>query len=387
MMSENAFIAGNPVRGPDYFGRMQLLRHTEEYLRNGHVILIGERRIGKTSTLMQIERRLVNTSELSMKPVTVNVGWISGRDQEDSTPAIIHEIASSLYYWGNTQSDLIRKITKVLNHEQIDANTLISCLRQLGDEVKRIVFLIDEVDSSILQAPAVGSILRAISQSDNIRVLATSFREPHTLEIHNHFGSPWFNVFNFVYISLFDNDEARELLMKLSERSGSQFTESECSLLMEVFGNFPYFLQMAGHYIFRDGDFATIPMESRIGVIRKSILSVGQQLEHLFPYTVSHIDPVYLPTLLNIARGKRISSDNKSAHSRYLERRGLVVEKNNNLCIYSRVFQEFLLQIPEPSIAQKIGQSDALKTMFTAVGKMVETALSKAIEVGMQKYF
>jgi tetratricopeptide (TPR) repeat protein len=57
----NPYSAGNPVRTPAFFGREQILQQVEEALASPHqnaIVLCGQRRIGKTSILYELQSRL-----------------------------------------------------------------------------------------------------------------------------------------------------------------------------------------------------------------------------------------------------------------------------------------------------------------------------------------
>jgi len=59
--SRNPYIAGRAVRGPDFFGRHDILRAVLETLnlpQQNIVVLFGQRRIGKTSILLQLREEL-----------------------------------------------------------------------------------------------------------------------------------------------------------------------------------------------------------------------------------------------------------------------------------------------------------------------------------------
>ena len=58
----NPYIAGNPIAGEQgFFGREDVLRQVERsFSATGQnaVVIFGQRRIGKTSVLLQLQRRL-----------------------------------------------------------------------------------------------------------------------------------------------------------------------------------------------------------------------------------------------------------------------------------------------------------------------------------------
>ena len=63
----NPYIAGNPVRGHTFFvGRTAILREVLKLLRNPHanaIVLYGQRRIGKTSILFELEQQLAESGD------------------------------------------------------------------------------------------------------------------------------------------------------------------------------------------------------------------------------------------------------------------------------------------------------------------------------------
>ena len=67
MRPSNPYIAGNPVRGQEKFiGRADVLRDVERALRHpdeNAIVLFGQRRIGKTSVLLNVERELAAKQE------------------------------------------------------------------------------------------------------------------------------------------------------------------------------------------------------------------------------------------------------------------------------------------------------------------------------------
>jgi tetratricopeptide (TPR) repeat protein len=65
----NPYIAGNPIRDQErFFGRQDIISGVEKVLRqqgNDGIVLYGQRRIGKTSILLQLEKRLLHGEEFT----------------------------------------------------------------------------------------------------------------------------------------------------------------------------------------------------------------------------------------------------------------------------------------------------------------------------------
>lgn len=57
----NPYVAGNPVRGQNFFGRADVLERVAQELRNpgvSAIVLFGQRRIGKTTVLLRLQENL-----------------------------------------------------------------------------------------------------------------------------------------------------------------------------------------------------------------------------------------------------------------------------------------------------------------------------------------
>jgi len=110
-------IAGSPVEGEDFFGREEVLKHLWEVLEGQDVLLLGPRRIGKTS----VSRRLCERArENGYRAFEVNVA--SCEDEAafvDKLLEAVRENADSLFkvtaadWWGDISDRLaaVRKIT------------------------------------------------------------------------------------------------------------------------------------------------------------------------------------------------------------------------------------------------------------------------------------
>lgn len=55
--NKNPFVTGQPAKGRDFFGRQDVLRNVKSFLQNKnyHLLIFGQRRIGKTSLLKNIQ--------------------------------------------------------------------------------------------------------------------------------------------------------------------------------------------------------------------------------------------------------------------------------------------------------------------------------------------
>src|SRR5262245_24898522 len=75
----NPYIVGQPVRNPEMcFGREPLMKRMLSVLHQNSLLLHGERRLGKTTVLLQLELRLhaADDPEYRFKPVYIDLQGI-----------------------------------------------------------------------------------------------------------------------------------------------------------------------------------------------------------------------------------------------------------------------------------------------------------------------
>src|SRR5829696_2199932 len=92
----NPYIAGNPLKDPAaFFGRDDIVRDVTQMLNHPDekaIVLFGQRRIGKTTILLQIDQRL--TQEGNFTPVYFDL-----QDRASSTlPEVLYKLAQSVAY-------------------------------------------------------------------------------------------------------------------------------------------------------------------------------------------------------------------------------------------------------------------------------------------------
>ena len=75
MRAVNPYIVGNPIKEQSgFFGRQDIFREVMQILRqpgSNAIVLYGQRRIGKTSVLLQLEKQLRQASDAPSGEPTV----------------------------------------------------------------------------------------------------------------------------------------------------------------------------------------------------------------------------------------------------------------------------------------------------------------------------
>ncbi|MCX6582311.1 MAG: SUMF1/EgtB/PvdO family nonheme iron enzyme [Candidatus Aminicenantes bacterium] len=143
---DNPYYTGRPIQEPGmYFGRNDVLERIEQRLGpNNIIILYGQRRTGKTSTLFQLKNRVYKYTAV---PVILDIQSMMG----DDTSFLFYRMASDLY------ETMVRLDNTIPTHlpepvtEEFKTNPQYKFelfLKKAINEVKEkpIIYLIDEFD-------------------------------------------------------------------------------------------------------------------------------------------------------------------------------------------------------------------------------------------------
>lgn len=376
---ENYFIAGNPVTGDNFFGRTQILERIL-YSRNPQ-IFIGLRRIGKTSLLRKVYEKINTGNNL----VVLLQGVFSSKTDE-----FVRSFSESLVYSIETKNKAVQEKVKkekaglesLERQEKIRPTELTKILRSLNDKGFKVYLLIDEIDS-ILQfkdeAVITAGFIRSLASQEIFQTVCTTFIEPTAVQITSP-GSAWYNIFSIDYLGLFTDSEAVEMLTTLSQKSGDRLTEGECNFLMEIFGNFPFYLQSAGLYLMNDNDFRSSNQNTRKQAFIKVVPQAVYSLNNFhINYLLNHLEAESLSLLKRISQGKKPSSAKDERLYWKLSKLGLIVESDEKTSLSSLILRESVNSIQEKELLDW----DKVRE-FTL--KTIETVTMEAMKVAINKY-
>jgi len=219
----NPYRAGLPV-GPGLFtGREDLLKEVTADLANHCVLLIGERRIGKTSFLHALERRLTELNDAAWRwiPSYVSLEGVP-EDQFFSTLAVqlVETVRKDL------PTDMrLRCATEPAPGPRpyeiepfvLDLKAIIHALDAAGEKPVMLVFLIDEIDALNSYSNPIKLQLRRLFQSgslgEQLRTVMCGFNLDES--VPDVSGSP---PFNYLHVRLtmppLDESESRSLVVE-----------------------------------------------------------------------------------------------------------------------------------------------------------------------------
>jgi len=243
---KNPYIVGAPVLRPEMcFGREILFKRILSVLHQNSLLLHGERRIGKTTVLRQLELRLnlADDPEYRFRPVYVDLQGI------EETAFFHHMMEEVLHYFGKRAKGLeLRyhpKRTSYSGREfQRDLRTLITmlCGPQPNGRIDRLVLLMDEADGMYLYNERLLQEFRRIFMNDYAVYLSVVFA---AVDIHRQwkrYESPLYNLFQQIQIPPLSRADT-ELLIRTPVRALYEYDDAAVELIFTISGGRPMKVQ------------------------------------------------------------------------------------------------------------------------------------------------
>jgi tetratricopeptide (TPR) repeat protein len=212
----NPYIAGRPIFDEAlFFGREPLVQRILQTVHNNSLLLYGERRIGKTSLLHQLQKRLeaLDDPTYVFYPVYVD---LQGTPEEKFFATLADQIFESL---GPLASETGREPALARpgysHHDLVrELHGLIKRLKERSPKQVKLVLLIDEVDELNDYDPRVSQSLRSLFMkrfAENLAAVVAGVRIRKEWEKE---GSPWYNFFEEIEVNAIPAEEAQRLVQE-----------------------------------------------------------------------------------------------------------------------------------------------------------------------------
>ena len=243
----NPFIAGSWVRGDNFFGRADILRDILEGARDS-LWVVGARRLGKTSLLKELERRVQASAQTAFVPLY----W----DLQGSSDA--RGLADNLL--GSVEdSEAFRRATDigVENLEGLPvADMLTTLVRRTVRSGWRLLLLVDEAEEFLAVARNDAFVLprlrRIFQKGPEVRTVFTSTRRLARIDERTDFVTSPF-LLGFIpplYLTPLAAEEARALLAR------GQFPADDVELVLARTACHPFLVQLIASRLFESHDLA-----------------------------------------------------------------------------------------------------------------------------------
>ncbi len=251
-VQDNPYIYGSPVEGEKaFFGRQKELEQIIQAVTKPtkqDILIVGERRTGKTSLLNQLQNRL----DIPLIPIYV----VLNTSEESTTESLLKLILQETLY------NLIKR--NILRDKKIEEiyfknSDFIKQYKQIISEAKvnidnlKIILLLDEADyllkvkqkqSNVIDE-RIQNILRAALQSSDIgtdlRAVVAATTDLSTY-ISQH-SSPFYNHFRFVPLKPLSVKETEELIVKPASMLSYSYEPIAIEKITRLSGGQPYYAQ------------------------------------------------------------------------------------------------------------------------------------------------
>jgi ligand-binding sensor domain-containing protein len=259
--SFNPYISGEPVRRDDmFFGRRALLQRIIDTLHSNSIMIHGERRIGKTSLLLNLMTALreVNDPEYWFVPVYVD---LEGTPQEAFFHLLMEEILESVATLQNAEVEITPKVAELRYYSKLeqhysdrdfnrDLNRITDVLEAYGDSHDpgkhlRVILLIDEMDVMSSYDRLIQQQLRRIFMREFAATLGAVVAGIQISKEWDRVESPWFNLFNDIELTPFTREQGIELLVE-PVRGYYQYETAAIEFILDHANGRPYKIQQYG---------------------------------------------------------------------------------------------------------------------------------------------
>lgn len=359
-MSTNPFTFGNPIRDPKRFvGREEDIRQIVNRLLSSareSTSIVGERRIGKTSLLKHLSDPEVaeryGLSKGQFCPVYIDFQGLTDITPERFWQRVLRKMSRSM-----DTPELTDLFKDLSSRKHVDLFDLEDLFEEISDLGLHALLYLDEFEyvtqNPNFDADFFGG-LRALAIHNNLSLIPATRRELvdlcHSEEIK---GSPFFNIFATVVLRPFSQNEAEELLDLYTRSVDISFSDTEKEIIHKLAKGYPFFLQMAGHYLVEG---MNLGMQGR-DLETYATSEFKQQAEPHFTYMWSHASESEKITMLTILVIKRQKDEKKNQTSienivkvyprsprdlSDLLKRGAVVDEDGRFSIFSTAFEDWI---------------------------------------------
>lgn len=240
----NPYIAGEPIiKSELFFGRDDSVRKILSIIHNNSVMITGERRIGKTSLLIQLKNQLSKTNDPELKFVPIFID-LQGISQWEFFHAMMHDIIEQA--GDDLASTRLRAADKTNDYSYRDFNVdfrkVIQHFSTQNSKRVKFVLLIDEADAMNQYDQSIHAQLRRIFMQEFSLNFAAIISGTNYIQSWNRPESPWWNLFTLIELNSFNKSDAAKLI-QAPVKGIFKFKNDAIDAIIEATGSKPYQIQ------------------------------------------------------------------------------------------------------------------------------------------------
>jgi hypothetical protein len=354
----NAFHPTGPVFGPSFFGREELLGTLTSRIGSGQsIILLGERRIGKTSVLMHICRHRTPRGD----------GHHVLHDGPFSRPRTLEDV-----------KDLL---SRQLAHAGVKprGQELSVWFDSLASRGHKLYLYLNDLDDLLgySGSAAFAAFLRGTIEAGHVVVCATSYVPPQIREVRAD-AAPLSNVLYPITVAAFSEAEATTFLTLRSSESGDELTSQEIGLILDLVGCVPFYLQRVGWNLFTTHSILRQRGGRRLELIVAAIDEHFRALEPILQQALRLMPPEPYNTLVGAAKSGKVGD---SPEATFLIQRGLLDPGSNPFRSLGSLNRAFLKECPGGTASAHAGGEPGW------LGRLAEGAVQSLVDAAIKAQF
>lgn len=241
----NPYVAGEPIFKQDlFFGREEIQKRILSIVHNNSIMITGERRIGKTSLLLQIKNQLSakEDPEYHFIPVFVD---LQGIGQWEFFHAMMNDIVDHI---GDISVKLkLRFFENKMNYNYRDFNNdlrkIVIHFSENSSKAVKMILLIDEADAMNEYDQAIHAQLRRVFMQEFSANFAAIISGTSYIKNWNRPESPWWNLFTPIELKPFHRDDAKKLI-QIPVKGIFKFKNEALETILNVTQCKPYLIQV-----------------------------------------------------------------------------------------------------------------------------------------------
>lgn len=263
LYARDLFALESPLRSETtFFGREAIVSQLLDRFKSGQNSgLFGLRRIGKTSILYALRRRIISAELGGVAYLDVSSPEIYQARWWQVLQAIVRSLAEPLALQRSDRSHV--RALNVTYSESDAAGHFKADVVTLSKHVPgaRLLILLDEIEHLTFDvSPAAHwsddflpfwKTMRSVHQDTAKIGFIVVGVNPHVLEVDRvgKFDNPLFSTTHSFYVTPFDNSQTREMIRKIGKYMALRFEEGLYQRLTEEYGGHPFLVRQACSYL------------------------------------------------------------------------------------------------------------------------------------------
>lgn len=338
---DNPFFNRHRITSPTYFvGREREIEALYSAIATRQCrSVVGERKLGKSSLLTHLADpatlRLHGFDPEQYVFVYADMEGMANISAAEFWPEILDRLETAVH---ETQRELRQMIHDLALQPEVRFMQVRRLLRRIERAGLTMVLMLDEFES-LAANPAFNAgfygELRSLAGEMGLVYITASKRSLFDLTYQHAdtLSSPFFNIFSEEPLGLLPLSEASSLLLRLSRLGEKRpFTAPQIQALLQLAGPHPFFLQLAGYYLYTSPEAWEDDQRLPDSVVRR----FKTESEDHFRYLWGQLSEVEQNTLLHLHLAK---VDEK----RPLRTKSLLLERADNTWEpFSQAFADFL---------------------------------------------